>query len=253
MGTPTKLYHYTSLNTLALILSSRSIMFNRADKVNDKREGLSSDFGSFAQYLFISCWTETAKENMALWNIYTPKMRGVRIELPIPIFKIYKIDDIYDSIIPAEKIEDTDAKIFVLPHSDPIYKVEYTDDEDLLNPKIIKRVDKYEGFQLGEIGVRKKTLWQFENEWRYRLNIFPIDTTLDTVSFPDKYYTLLEEQTPPPISNYFIAIQEESFSQMKIKLGPRMEHGDKEIVTALISKYNPTASLQLSILEHDIR
>ena len=93
METPKKLYHYTTVNTLALILSSRSIMFNRADRVNDKREGSTSDLGSFAKYFFISCWTETGEENFALWNMYTPKMRGVRIELPIPFFEIYKIEN----------------------------------------------------------------------------------------------------------------------------------------------------------------
>ena len=34
-----KLYHYTSLATLALILKNRTIMFNRLDKVDDVEEG----------------------------------------------------------------------------------------------------------------------------------------------------------------------------------------------------------------------
>ena len=34
-----KLYHYTSLETLALILKNRTIMFNRLDKVDDVEEG----------------------------------------------------------------------------------------------------------------------------------------------------------------------------------------------------------------------
>ena len=34
-----KLYHYTSLATLALILKNRTIMFNRLDRVDDVEEG----------------------------------------------------------------------------------------------------------------------------------------------------------------------------------------------------------------------
>lgn len=33
-----KLYHYTSLDTLALILKNKTIMFNRLDRVDDIEE-----------------------------------------------------------------------------------------------------------------------------------------------------------------------------------------------------------------------
>ena len=75
------LFHYTSINKLALILSSKKIRFNRLDFVNDPHEGKTGDFGSMAMYIFISCWTKHEEENLALWNMYTDKMRGVRIEL----------------------------------------------------------------------------------------------------------------------------------------------------------------------------
>ena len=208
MEIPKVLYHYTTINTLGLILQSKSINFSRADKVNDKREGSSSDFGSFAQYLFLSCWTETAEENLALWNIYTPKMRGVRIGLPMPIFKIYKLDDVYDSIIPDNEIVNKEKSIFIIPHRDFIYKINYTDNEDLLNPKILVTIEEYKGFKLTEIGIHKKNLWAFENEWRFRLNILPLDTSKDSSFFPDKFNDLVDKKVPPSISNYLIKIIE---------------------------------------------
>jgi len=253
MEVPQKLYHYTTVNTLALILQSQSILFNRADKVNDKREGLSSDFGSMAQYIFLSCWTETKEEDLSLWNMYTPQMRGVRIEFPMPIFETYQIDDIYTTIIPSDKIEDIERKIFILPHKDLVYKVEYTDDQELLTPKIITTLDKYEGLRLTDIGTRKKTMWQVENEWRFRLNIFPIDVSLDTAFYPDRYYKLVESRIAPPIENYLVKVNGKSFRQMKIRLGPKMNSGDEEIVKALIAIYNPTAEFGYSDLTGDIR
>ena len=65
-----KLFHYTTINNLALILKSASIRFGRLDKVNDITEGEADDFHSFASYIFISCWTHNTEENLALWNMY---------------------------------------------------------------------------------------------------------------------------------------------------------------------------------------
>jgi len=253
METPKVLYHYTTLNTLALILKSRSISFSRADKVNDKREGLSSDVGSFAHYLFLSCWTETSEENLALWNMYTPKMRGVRIELPMPIFEIYKIDDVYQSVIPASQIIDKIKSVFILPHREFIYKIKYTDDEELLKPKILATVGGYHGFKLTEIGIYKKKLWEFENEWRFRLNIFPLDQSKKSDFFPDQFNDLIDAKVAPSISNYLVRINQESFNNMKIRVGPRRELGDMELVEALIRTYNSKAKIDVSTLEHEIR
>lgn len=253
METPKLLYHYTTLNTLALILKSKSISFSRADNVNDKREGLSSDFGSFAQYLFLSCWTETSEENLALWNMYTPKMRGIRIELPMPIFEIYKIDDVYQSIIPENGIVDKVNNIFIIPHRDYIYKIIYTDEEELLKPRIIATIGDYSGFKLTEIGLYKKNLWKFENEWRFRLNILPINPSKKSDFFPDLFNDLIDDKVPPSISNYLIKINQESFNNMKVRVGPKKEPGDLEIVEALVGTYNPKAKIEISSLEHEIR
>ena len=93
------LFHYSSINKLALILSSKRIRFNRLDFVNDPNEGSTSDFGSMAVYFFVSCWTKHKEENLALWNMYTEKMRGIRIELPLPLFNNYNIGEYTNNII----------------------------------------------------------------------------------------------------------------------------------------------------------
>lgn len=77
------LYHYTSLATFALILTTKSIKFNRLDLVDDPDESLFG-YGDSDMKLnsssFVSCWTEDKVENIALWKMYTD-LKGVRIGL----------------------------------------------------------------------------------------------------------------------------------------------------------------------------
>ena len=83
------LYHYTSLETLALILSNKTICFNNLLNVDDIEEAETQDMGNFGRFLYVSCWTDDEKESIPLWNLYTPNMHGVRIKLPKFPFKKY--------------------------------------------------------------------------------------------------------------------------------------------------------------------
>lgn len=84
---PQVLYHYTSLDTLALILTNKSTCFNTLLNVDDIDEAETSDLGQFGKYVYVSCWTDEAAESIAMWQLYTPNMHGVRIQLPVYPFK----------------------------------------------------------------------------------------------------------------------------------------------------------------------
>ena len=68
------IHHYTSINTLALILDSRKLRFNRLDKVDDVKEidGLTS---GFCTYIYISCWTDEKEESIPLWKMRSEERR----------------------------------------------------------------------------------------------------------------------------------------------------------------------------------
>lgn len=89
-----KVYHYTSIETLALILKNKSIRFNRLDCVDDLEESI---YGSgeqnvnLAKYTFVSCWTRDNVENLALWKMYTNN-KGVRIGLDENPFVSYAVN-----------------------------------------------------------------------------------------------------------------------------------------------------------------
>lgn len=242
------LFHYTSINNLALILKSASIRFGRLDKVNDPREGESADFASFAPYIFISCWTKSNDENLALWNMYTPQMRGVRIELTLPIFPSYQIGSNENVLVSEEEYVDDRNNIFILPGQNEPEEIIYTDDEAKLKPKIRNEI----GLEIRELGKYKHKIWSVEEECRYRLNILPTDPNVKSEHFPDKIDHLIGVK-PPSIDGYLRKVNEESFSRMRIRMSPKLLYGDKEIIEALISTYNSTATLEESVLKGLVR
>lgn len=89
-----RLFHYTTLDTLELILKNKTLRFNRNDFLNDliehKRAKNSCDY-------FVSCFTYELKESIPMWYIYSrfnmlnedkEKPVGVRISvLNRPFFK----------------------------------------------------------------------------------------------------------------------------------------------------------------------
>ena len=74
------IHHYTSIESLAMILSTRKIRFNRLDRMDDLEEGRVAAQGvPLGKYTYVSCWTEEQEESIPLWNMYAGKEMGVRI------------------------------------------------------------------------------------------------------------------------------------------------------------------------------
>ena len=58
------LYHYTSLETLALILKNKTICFNNLSYVDDMEEVQTKDLGKFGKIAYVSCWTSDSEESI---------------------------------------------------------------------------------------------------------------------------------------------------------------------------------------------
>ena len=65
---PEELYHYTNIESLALILKNRTIRFNSLDKMDDLQETMTADVENAGRFTYVSCWTADVKENIALWD-----------------------------------------------------------------------------------------------------------------------------------------------------------------------------------------
>lgn len=77
-----KIYHYTTIETLALILKHKTIRFNRLDQMDDLCER--NYFGAginWSPYTYVSCWTENSEDNLLLWHMYAKGGTGIRITL----------------------------------------------------------------------------------------------------------------------------------------------------------------------------
>ena len=118
--------------------------------MDDINDGQSKDFETISQYVFASSWTYSNEESIPFWAMYTNDMHGVRIGLPKNPFKKYtwKENPYHNSNFAKENtfpISEKKAKgenYFISPFYEEFFsvKVNYSDDEDKLNPCIKKKI-----------------------------------------------------------------------------------------------------------------
>ena len=60
------LYHYTSLESLALILKNRTIRLNPLDKMDDIQEQKTADIENIGKFVFVSSWTDDVVESIPM-------------------------------------------------------------------------------------------------------------------------------------------------------------------------------------------
>ncbi|RGU71151.1 DUF2971 domain-containing protein [Holdemanella biformis] len=264
------LYHYTNIETLALILKNRTIRFNSLDKMDDLQEQQTADINNIGQFCYISSWTDDSAESIPMWNMYASLNQGVRIKLRKNPFKTYKnyakdlekfqfnaTSESDDSLpvytnIPFVEMFDKGFYSAQIMKDDLLYKVEYTSDKNKLYPHILN--DNADSFtlEIGLIGKYKNIHWKFQNEWRYILNIIPLNlnqpvakSIQDFQLIANKMRLGLEKQ---PFPYYDMTISDEAFNEMEITLSPAISNGNRVIVENLIEKYNHSAKLEDSCL-----
>jgi hypothetical protein len=249
MKYPKKLYRYTSLDKLALILKNKSIGLTPLEYLDDKVESMTKDLGSFGQDIFVSCWTSIEEEMLPFWKMYTKNMDGVRIGLNAPFFKTEKkeIVTINDKSIEVSKhympFKKKPGDIGMILSSE-LVKITYTDNEEELKPKVLLvDTEKTKYYEYGNMGKYKKILWKFQKEWRVRIII------------PDPLIFNGNHKKKKELNNqrFYIEIDIDAFPKMEIMLGPKSKEGDMEILKTLTKMYNPTAIIKKSDLTGEIR
>lgn len=272
---PDVLYHYTSLDSLALILSNRTIRFARLDTLDDPQEQRLSDARNLARTRFVSCWTACAEESIPMWREYAGADCGVRVELPVDPFARYRWtpEDIErvtglpckdssngelafpEAIVPFEEL--WDRGLYVLESAgktDILHKVEYTDDRERLFPKTLSLADDGAlSINHGEIGLRKASPWAYQDEWRYILSIMPLDMksgSFDAEGMLSRLSAFLTDcgEAHTPLC-YDLRISDSAFASMRVTASPRISAGNRVILSALLDKYNPKAELISSHIE----
>jgi len=261
---PPYLYHYTSIDTFALILRNQTIRFNRLDMVNDAEEALASDLPSANTTQFVSCWTVSDVESIPLWEMYT-RMVGVRIRLPSNMFKGRPDPEIYDhggaltllnEGYHIKRVDSSGCDFFgwgglSMFGPNPVY---YSDDRKYLCPTVLfeyRSPDEahlsYIGLNTIDLGCVKGTAWSFENEWRYKVSLFGIGQMLPNDTLGKMQLDLVTN----PVSTKFIDIALDPcvLNEIEVTIAPNVEEKDLVRLTSLLKQYAPEAVTMNSVLK----
>ena len=63
---PDFLYHYTTIQNLALILKNKTLRLMPLNQMDDLQETKSKDIQNFGQFVYVSSWTD--KEENEYWS-----------------------------------------------------------------------------------------------------------------------------------------------------------------------------------------
>lgn len=265
------LYHYTSIEKLALILKNRTIRLNPLDKMDDLQEQKTADVENIGKFVFISSWTSDVSESIPMWKMYTDPSSGVRIKLRKNPFVWHgtRGTELEKAIgIPAadEKSRNANVKTFLdLCHminggyfspqgwgGDILTEVKYTNDINLLEPRVICNEDGKIGVNIGVLGKYKNLHWKFQKEWRYVMSFVSLNfkagfETME-VLFAQSVQKMIQGKEPPPFRYFDLDIDSTCFEEMEITCSPQMSVGNKILLDTLVEKYNPSATIAESEL-----
>jgi hypothetical protein len=227
------IYHYTKIETLALILEHKTIRFTRLDLVDDPEEFQYSQYDAKpAQNVFVSCWTKESLDTIPQWLIYGANHHGVRIGMPEQMFEIYQ-KGIYKYICNTGILSDLGCILMPFTDTDyPLYDINYVNDLTENNAKIFNTVNN-KSIDYKQLGKYKSSEWAFQKECRYMMNVFPNDSLSK-----DNNGGMLKLDTTVPMNTRFVDIPIISdFSQMEIMLGANVSEAEILIVESLMQKY----------------
>ena len=260
------LYHYTSLESLALILKNRTIRLNPLDKMDDIQEQKTADIENIGKFVFVSSWTDDVVESIPMWKMYTDPRCGVRIKLrKNPFLKHGTRGSDFEKVLGAT-LEDEKSRTTVMDtfldltamleggyvspqgwSGDILTKIEYTNDLDKLETSVGSCENGKNRIALGLLGKYKNTHWRFQNEWRYIMDFVPMNFSSNPQQIA-RYFsqTVLQMSTgiaEPPFRYYDLDIDPKYFEEMEITCSPQMSAGNRTILETLVERYNPNATI----------
>lgn len=276
------IHHYTNIESLAMILSTKKIRFNRLDRVDDLEEGrIEVQDVPLGKYTYVSCWTEDKEESIPLWKMYTDNGIGVRISLPKDMFKDYmfiggisgiKVSDIMQFIDPSFpkvlfKIPGSEYKeknYFVVPiesnRPTTFYqKIQYVDDVISKTKEQAEKIRSEEiayNMDAGKIGIFKHERWRFENESRFIIRIIPTDGEISLFRATEcfaKVKEAFDAKMEPHFDTYDLPLKDDIFDELEITLSPSITAGQRVLIKALKNQYAPKAKIRESALAQSVK
>lgn len=260
---PEFLYHYTELDSLALILKNQTLRFSRLDRVNDPEEAQAIDLPQANEAVFSSSWTATAEESIPLWSIYSGAMEGVRIRLPRNLFlgrcePVQEPNNKSYQLVAPETVIDGQRRPLKIEreglssHRDVYWtsapqKVRYSD----LPADRMLRCFEDDGddslfFSLHPLGLVKKKHWSFEEEWRFRIFALSAEAVITKQDNPHEIDRFDLKRYPVKTEFLDVLLDPECLRRVQVTLGPRTTAAHRIYVESLLKEYAPEGGCQPS-------
>lgn len=236
------LFHYTTVEALAMSLSTKTIRLSPLSDLDDLQEEKTKDIPDIGRTVFVSCWTDDSTESIPMWNMYSDMKSGVRIRAEKDLFEDCTSDGTKNLMVSGYR--HVTEKAYIFPQE--LRPIIYEDDESKLCPQI---VTKYTWDQ-SKLGVYKRTAWQFQKEWRYIVRCWPGLEYDNLECTAQEEYKAFVNILP---RHLFLKIKPQLFDLLEITLSPKMSSGNRIIVDLLKKEYCPNMIIKVSELENCIR
>ncbi|KAA9233716.1 DUF2971 domain-containing protein [Aerococcus mictus] len=248
-----KIYHYTSLEALYLILKNRTLRFTNLLNVDDLEEGATQEFEYAKQYQYISCWTEENHESIPQWSMYSKNMEGIRLGIEIveddikPLF-IYRKDPLIERLSPPSLFFQKTVP-YLSDSGVPFFRrMKYSSDEEELKPKLISLDGDYIKINMSQLALYKSKVWEFQKEIRFVVGFSHSPLNKDFSSI--KNFNPLEALEVKTALFDFIDIDLSMnfFDNLEITFGPKCPEVHKEMVEIFLREFNVDATIKDSEL-----
>jgi len=235
------------------MLKNRTLRFSTLANVDDIDEGMTKEFKSAQQYLFVSCWTEEKRESIPQWAVYSNNMEGIRIGVeinednPREIFELVK--DPKTNILRPEELGLLKNFPLVASAETPFYrKMKYTDDQSKLNPSIMNYDEEKLLIDMSKVALYKSPEWRFQKETRFIIDFSVSPINADMTS--NKNFDLLKSMQVQnlPFEHKDIRLADYFFENLEITFGPKCSNVHKEFVEMYVNKFKIQAELKDSYL-----
>lgn len=239
-------FHYTNLESLLYILSSRSFRLSLISLINDPEE--ENRFDDIKKNkVFLMCFSHHQDESIPLWKIYSKDKFGLRLGFQsIDFFKdidrYYYLSNNKRIKFPTELWGIRDSSVLDVEYvDDPYSHVDYMDPLDT-------------GAQIPypiNLGIVKRKAWEYEAETRARVYI---DVGKGATS--RLWETESLECRNPSINYIYCSLKDEELYRMNITFNPftnkEMKDSIIQEVTSYLPDFNPENFVN-SELENKIR
>lgn len=271
-----EIFHYTSIESLALILKSRNIRFTRLDGVDDIREAQVHAGVNFGQYFFVSCWTQKKEESIPQWHMYSKNMQGVRIQMPDYPFRRVNLPEgewagihVAGGMVGPLSLEESLRSGYIIA---PLYfddffcgPVTYVQDVEAHYAAAIRRNVSNEGSVnlqisgLPKLPRLKSDSWEFQDEYRFHLLALPTPApessgeSSEPINRGDLVSQAFINNVDPGVRYIDVPLAQQSLDELVITMGPKSTTAERIIVEALTEQYAPNAQIRDSALAGSVR